>query len=114
MCLVGSYWLYNKLYHELYSTCQKIFPVCRFTSFSVPSWVSGIEGLLIASVDTYSDLKNLQQQRVKNMKNMKLRYYNQRMHESAFAIPEFLRQELNNSSKENLRKQQHNKNNRNW
>jgi spermidine synthase len=92
--LVGSPWLYIKLQRQLYSICQKTFSVCRFASFSVPSWDTGREGLLIASIDPNADLEQPHQQQVGDLNTMKLRYYNKNMHNAAFALPKFISEKL--------------------
>jgi spermidine synthase len=94
MRAVGTPWLYTNLYRQLYSICQKTFSVCRFASFSVPSWDTGREGLLIASIDPNANLEQPHQQQMGNLNKMKLRYYNKDMHNAAFALPNFISEDL--------------------
>ena len=98
MCAVGSPWMYMyiKLYRKLYSICQKTFAFCRFASFSVPSWETGQEGLLISSLDPNANLEQPHQHRIRDLNIMKLRYYNKGMHKSAFVLPssKFISEEL--------------------
>ena len=60
----------------------------------MPSWESGREGLLVASLNHYADLKNPSYKRMKELKGMKLQFYNRAVHRAAFAIPQFVRDAL--------------------
>lgn len=60
----------------------------------MPSWESGREGLLIASLNPSADLKNPSHERMKDISKMNLRFYNREVHRAAFAIPQFVRDAL--------------------
>lgn len=92
--LVGGHWIEFDHHRHLNLLCHKLFPTCRFAILNVPSWTGGTEGLIIASVDPHVDLKNPDKERMKDVNKMKLRLYNRRMHEAAFALPQFLLEAL--------------------
>lgn len=94
MCLVGTYWLYKDLHQQVNTIIHKIFPSHRFASFSVPSWTTGLEGLIVASLDPNAHLDIPHYQRLGELDKIKFRYYNREMHEAAFAIPQFYRKKL--------------------
>ena len=94
MCTAGSYWLYVDLQRKMQSICHQVFPTCHFVTFSMPSWESGREGLLVASLNHAADLKNPSHKRMKELKKMKLQFYNREVHRAAFAIPQFIRDAL--------------------
>lgn len=64
----------------------------------MPTWETGREGLLIASLDPYMDLKNPSNARMRQLNAMNLLFYNQHVHRAAFAIPQFILEALHEQS----------------
>ena len=56
----------------------------------MPSSTTGREGLFVASLGPYIDLKAPSKTRMRALKTMKLRFYNRKIHRTAFAIPQFI------------------------
>ena len=64
----------------------------------MPTWETGREGLLIASLDPYMDLKNPSNARMRQLNAMNLLFYNRQVHRAAFAIPQFILEALQEQS----------------
>lgn len=86
--------MFKGFHPRLNSLCRKLFPTCRIATLNVPTWTSGTEGLLIASIDPLADIESPHPQRLKELNSTKFRLYSQRMHNAAFALPQFLVEEI--------------------
>lgn len=60
----------------------------------MPTWESGREGLLVATLDPTADVKNPSKERMKDVDKMNLQFYNRDVHRASFAIPQFIRDAL--------------------
>ncbi|KAH9818053.1 Saccharopine dehydrogenase-domain-containing protein [Melampsora americana] len=78
-------WLHLPLIHSLIKGSKDLFPQVEYAYTSIPTYPSGTIGFVVCSLDKDRNLtKPLRQ--VRNT-----RYYNKRVHEAAFVLPEFAR-----------------------
>ncbi|KPM05575.1 spermidine synthase-like protein [Sarcoptes scabiei] len=88
-CQAESYWFDLKFIKNLFRMVKNIFPSVAYASTNVGSYPSGQIGFLIASKKANMDFE-----KVKHQVNGELKYYSERMHFSAFVLPNFVQQEL--------------------
>ncbi|EGG01038.1 uncharacterized protein MELLADRAFT_73077 [Melampsora larici-populina 98AG31] len=78
-------WLHLPLIHSLIKGSKDLFPQVEYAYTSIPTYPSGTIGFVVCSLDKDRNLKKPLRQ-VRNT-----RYYNKRVHEAAFVLPEFAR-----------------------
>ncbi|KAG0151056.1 hypothetical protein CROQUDRAFT_651573 [Cronartium quercuum f. sp. fusiforme G11] len=78
-------WLHLPLIHSLIKGAKDLFPQVEYGYTSIPTYPSGTIGFVVCSLDKDRNLKKSLRQ-VRNT-----RYYNRRVHEAAFVLPEFAR-----------------------
>lgn len=78
-------WLHLPLIHSLIKGAKDLFPVAEYAYTSIPTYPSGTIGFVVCTLDGSRDLKKP----LRSVQNT--RYYNRRVHEAAFVLPEFAR-----------------------
>ncbi|ACJ75847.1 spermidine synthase [Thermosipho africanus Ob7] len=88
-------WLYDGAWLRLaYSRIKKVFPVTKLYLGFMPTYPSGMWGYTFASKGV-DPIKDFDPEKVKNF-GEELKYYNEEIHKAAFALPTFLKKELEN------------------
>lgn len=84
----GTVWSDLEHAKETIKNCQKHFPVVKYALSSVPTYPNGQIGYLVASLDETADLvKPTTRFLDEEVKKYDLRYYNARIHEASFVLP---------------------------
>ncbi|CAL1703043.1 unnamed protein product [Somion occarium] len=76
-------WLHLPLIKELRQTTKGIFPVAEYAFTTIPTYPSGQIGFVVCSKEAGRDVKKAVR------KVTPTRYYNEKVHEAAFVLPEF-------------------------
>lgn len=76
-------WLHLPLINDLRKTTKGIFPVAEYAFTTIPTYPSGQIGFVVCSKEAGRDLKKAVR------KVTPTRYYNEKVHEAAFVLPEF-------------------------
>lgn len=87
----GFPWLEIETAKRAFFSCRKHFENVEYATVSVPTFPSGQIGFIVASVDDGVDLTKPKRVFSRDeMKELKLRYYNEEVHTAAFALPNFV------------------------
>ncbi|KAI6207634.1 Pre-mRNA-processing factor 31 [Aphelenchoides besseyi] len=88
-------WIDLPFVSKLYKTCVSIFPQAHYAISSVPTYTTGTMGYLICGLDKNTDIRAPKSDN--ELKLMKLKFYNFDLHRAAFALPNFIKKELEDS-----------------
>ncbi|KAE8591811.1 hypothetical protein XENTR_v10018579 [Xenopus tropicalis] len=96
LCCQGEcQWLHLDLIKEMHQFCKTLFPVVEYAYCTIPTYPSGQIGFMLCSKDPSTNFKEpVQQLSQEQVDKMNLRYYNSRIHQAAFVLPEFTRKAL--------------------
>lgn len=84
----GSFWTDSGHIRQTIQNCKKYFPVVKYSTSSVPTYPNGQIGYLVASLDSSNDVtKPTRTFAEEEVDDMKLKYYNSRVHEASFVLP---------------------------
>ena len=88
-----DFWFDLKIVKDLHIMCRDLFKSVAYASILVPTYPSGQIGCLLASKDLS---RNFAKAIIPYDRQFlqTLRYYTERVHEAAFALPNFVAQEL--------------------
>lgn len=95
-----SMWLHMHLIHDMLSTCSEVFKgSVHYAWTSVPTYPSGVIGFLLCStdgppVDFLNPVNPIEKQEGALKSRRELQFYNSEMHKAAFALPSFVKREL--------------------
>ncbi|CAH4037652.1 unnamed protein product [Pieris brassicae] len=91
----GTYWYSMDLVSSTLKICKNQFPKAAYATTSVPTYPSGQIGFVIGSLDSdvQFDKPTLTFSRQDEL-SMNLRYYSTDVHKAAFALPTFVKNEL--------------------
>jgi spermidine synthase len=90
----GPLWIPETV-KEIVTTIRSLFPVCELYTFPVPSYPFGYWSFTFAS-KKHGPFEHFSERRAREIAKS-TRYYNEGIHRSAFALPNFLKQELKSS-----------------
>ncbi|CAK1549256.1 unnamed protein product [Leptosia nina] len=92
----GTFWYSMELVSNTLKICKNQFPKAAYATTSVPTYPSGQIGFVIGSLDSevIFDNPTLSFSRQDEL-SMNLRYYSTDIHKAAFALPTFVKNELN-------------------
>ncbi|RWR98393.1 spermidine synthase-like protein, partial [Dinothrombium tinctorium] len=86
-----SYWLYLKLIKNMYKTVKSIFKSVSYASISVPTYMSGQIGFILACKDQIVDFSRpLHEFTPEQRKAMEIKFYCEKMHAKSFTLPTFV------------------------
>lgn len=86
-----------KILHSTYSKFKTIFPIVELFTASIPSYSIGIWCFILCS-KVHHPLDSFKENRV-NRKKINCQYYNAAIHRAAFALPTFLKNEIQSQQK---------------
>jgi spermidine synthase len=90
ICTQGEcMWLHLDLIKEVLTFTKSLFPSVAYGYASVPTYPSGQIGFIIACKDPNRDLRKPLRKWTPEEEKRLCRYYNSRMHEVAFILPQF-------------------------
>lgn len=91
-----SIWLHMDIISQLKKDCQEIFPVVEYAYTSIPTYPSGTIGFMVCSKDGSANVKKpLRFEWDDKFVEENLRYYNARIHEASFVLPQWADKILN-------------------
>ncbi|XP_068659606.1 spermine synthase-like [Aristolochia californica] len=96
-----SMWLHTHLIQDIISICRKTFKgSVHYAWTSVPTYPSGVIGFLICSmgeppVDFLNPVNPIEKLDGATQFKRELRFYNSEVHKAAFALPSFVKREIN-------------------
>ncbi|KAL4594956.1 hypothetical protein ACB092_12G056300 [Castanea dentata] len=99
--MAESMWLHTHLIQDMISICRETFKgSVHYAWTSVPTYPSGVIGFLICStegppVDFLNPINPIEKLEGALKHKRELRFYNSEMHSAAFALPSFLKREVN-------------------
>jgi spermidine synthase len=82
------------LIKRVMASARSLFPSVAYAHAMVPTYPSGSIGFVVMSTET-RDLKTPLRVFGKEVEGRKMRYYNERVHAAAFALPQFAESALN-------------------
>ncbi|XP_076957806.1 spermine synthase-like [Bidens hawaiensis] len=99
--MAESMWLHTHLIEDMITTCRHIFKgSVHYAWTSVPTYPSGVIGFILCSTDgppvNFKVPVNPIEKLEGTLKHHReLRFYNSQMHRAAFALPSFVKREVN-------------------
>ncbi|KAJ0043296.1 hypothetical protein Pint_17694 [Pistacia integerrima] len=99
--MAESMWLHTHLIEDMISICRETFKgSVHYAWASVPTYPSGVIGFLVCStegppVDFVKPINPIEKLEGAPKHKRELRFYNSEIHSAAFALPSFLRREVN-------------------
>ncbi|AMD18768.1 HBL134Cp [Eremothecium sinecaudum] len=87
-------WLQVDLIKDVKTSCKNVFPVVEYAYTTIPSYPSGQIGFMVCcknkDVDVKKPMRTISDEEEKKL----YKYYNKRIHEAAFVLPNFINQAL--------------------
>jgi spermidine synthase len=97
ICTQGEcQWLHLDLIKKVLDNSKKLYPVVEYAWTSIPTYPSGQIGFILCCNEAGRDLKKPLREFGKEFERAKLRYYNSKVHEAAFVLPQFAASVLQN------------------
>ncbi|GAB6018562.1 hypothetical protein CHUAL_000257 [Chamberlinius hualienensis] len=98
-CQCESMWFNLDLIKQMVTFCKTIFPVVAYAYTTIPSYPGGHIGFILCgtSPDTIFSEPVIKLTK-EEVKSMKLKYYNSEIHKSAFVLPQFVLEALDQQS----------------
>ncbi|KAF6028185.1 SRM [Bugula neritina] len=88
-------WLHTKVIKNVLDFCAEIYPTVDYGFTTIPTYPSGQIGFILCSLNKDTNFKSPVRIFTNEEKEeMDLRYYNEAVHNSAFALPQFVKKEL--------------------
>ncbi|KAI5791035.1 Spermidine/spermine synthase [Pyronema domesticum] len=82
-------WLHLKLITELKKSCREVFPTVEYAYTTIPTYPSGQIGFMVCSKDANRDVSKPLRSLPEDEENKRYRYYNSKIHEASFVLPNF-------------------------
>lgn len=90
-----SIWLHMDIISKLKQDCKQVFPVAEYAYTSIPTYPSGTIGFMVCSKDPEANVRKPLRLFTKEEEAEHLRYYNSRVHEASFVLPQWADKILN-------------------
>lgn len=90
-----SIWLHMDIISKLKKECGEVFPVAEYAYTSIPTYPSGTIGFMVCSKDPSAELKQPLRKFDEEFTSQHLRYYNSKVHEASFVLPQWADKKLN-------------------
>ncbi|KAK3599595.1 hypothetical protein CHS0354_035836 [Potamilus streckersoni] len=96
LCCQGEcLWLHLNLIKEMLTFCKTVFPVSDYAFTTIPTYPSGQIGFILCSSNPDTNFKEpVTTWGTKELKILKLKYYNSDVHRAAFTLPQFAREAM--------------------
>ncbi|KAF8417831.1 spermidine synthase [Tirmania nivea] len=82
-------WLHLPLIASLKKSCREVFPVAEYAYTTIPTYPSGQIGFMVCTKDASRDVSKPLRTWSEEEEVETLRYYNKKVHEAAFVLPNF-------------------------
>ncbi|KAK8089911.1 spermidine synthase [Apiospora hydei] len=89
-----SQWLHLPLITKLKKDCKEVFPVAEYGFTTIPTYPSGQIGFMVCCKEAGRDVKTPLRKWSAEEEVKLCRYYNSRVHEAAFVLPNFAAEAL--------------------
>eukprot|EP00183_Erythrolobus_madagascarensis_P000223 CAMPEP_0185847796 /NCGR_PEP_ID=MMETSP1354-20130828/2925_1 /TAXON_ID=708628 /ORGANISM="Erythrolobus madagascarensis, Strain CCMP3276" /LENGTH=292 /DNA_ID=CAMNT_0028548127 /DNA_START=133 /DNA_END=1011 /DNA_ORIENTATION=+ len=94
LCSQGEcVWLHLELIKPMLTACRNIFPQVDYAYTTIPTYPSGQIGFVLCAKSAQTQFRSPARTPSDEMQAA-LRYYNPRIHQAAFVLPEFARREV--------------------
>lgn len=90
-----SIWLHLNIIKDLKKACGKVFPVAEYAYCTIPTYPSGQIGFMVCSKDANANVKKPLREWSDDEEVTLNRYYNKRIHEASFVLPNWAHKALN-------------------
>ncbi|AGO12910.1 AaceriADL340Wp [[Ashbya] aceris (nom. inval.)] len=90
-----SLFIHLEIIKQLKNTCSQLFPNVGYAYASVPTYPSGQIGFMVCSKNADIELNKPLRTISEEQENKLYKYYNKKMHEACFVLPNFAAKELN-------------------
>jgi spermidine synthase len=95
VCTQGEcLWLHLDLIVEVLTRCQNYFPTIQYAFTTIPTYPSGQIGFIVCSLDESEDALVKPKRAPSAEMQETLRYYNSKVHEAAFVLPQFAERKI--------------------
>src|SRR5215470_11170128 len=84
-------WLHLELIANLKKACKEVFPVVEYAYTTIPTYPSGQIGFMVCCKNAARDVKKPLRSWSDEEENSLCRYYNKKIHEASFVLPNFAR-----------------------
>lgn len=88
-------WLHMDIILKLKKDCKEIFPVAEYAYTLIPTYPSGTIGFMVCSKDKGANVRKPLRSFDKLFVDAHLKYYNERVHEASFVLPQWADKVLN-------------------
>ncbi|ETS81363.1 Spermidine synthase [Pestalotiopsis fici W106-1] len=89
-----SQWLHLPLIKQVKKDCATVFPVAEYGFTTIPTYPSGQIGFMVCCKEAGRDVTKPLRKWTPEEEVQKCKYYNSRIHEAAFVLPNFAAQAL--------------------
>ncbi|XP_018396194.1 PREDICTED: spermidine synthase [Cyphomyrmex costatus] len=94
----GTAWANLDQVCNTFQHCKNVFPVTTYAVTSVPTYPTGQIGFVLGSLNEQTNFEEpVKVFSDKDLNDMSLMYYNDKVHRAAFALPRFVEKALNNA-----------------
>ncbi|RLN61069.1 hypothetical protein BBJ28_00007015 [Nothophytophthora sp. Chile5] len=95
VCTQGEcLWLHLDLIVDVMSRCQSIFPTINYSYTTIPTYPSGQIGFIMCSLDESEGALATPKRTPDAKMEQTLRYYNAKIHEASFVLPNFAERKI--------------------
>lgn len=95
-----SLYLHLPLIIKLKEACNDVFAKAEYAFVTIPTYPSGQIGFMVCSKDESTELSKPCRTWSVEKEDRLLRYYNSRIHEASFVLPNFAKKELQKQMKQ--------------
>lgn len=89
-----SFWIHLPIIKDLKKACSQVFPVTEYAWTSIPTYPTGMIGFMVCSKDKDANVKKPLRELPEEKENELFRYYNKKVHEASFVLPNWVAKEL--------------------
>ncbi|RHZ47145.1 hypothetical protein Glove_590g48 [Diversispora epigaea] len=82
-------WLHLHIIAEVQAYCRSLFPIVEYAYTTIPTYPSGQIGFILCSNNPSYNLKKPLRKWTEEEETKLLKYYNSKIHETAFILPQF-------------------------
>lgn len=90
-----SMWIHLKIIKGLKEACKNVFPVAEYAYTTIPTYPTGQIGFMVCSKDKDADVRVPLRKWTPEEEDKLLRYYNSKIHETSFVLPNWVEKEIN-------------------
>lgn len=89
-------WLHLPVIKKVLGACRKVFPSVNYAYTTIPTYPSGQIGFMVCCKDPNADPSKPLRKWTPEEEAERLRYYNSKVHEASFVLPNFAKKAIEN------------------